>query len=108
MVGLTSNSIRERILKDAQGKPFQDPSRAELAIDRANTVFQLQRNNHLCKVSDVLKKEPTCKDKSVVIVWKQEDRKDKDRTVTVGNDVAFRQSVEDMHGQFVSPFSCPV
>ena len=108
VVELTSNSIRERILKDVQGKPFQDPSRAELAIDRAKTAFQLQRNNYLRKVSDALKKEPTCKDKPVVIVWQQEDRKDKDRTVTVGNDVAFRQSVEDMHGQFVSPFSCSV
>ena len=41
VVELTSNSIRERILKDAQGKSFQDPPRAELIIDRAKTAFQV-------------------------------------------------------------------
>jgi len=108
VVEFPSYQIRERVLKELAGKPFQDQKNGQLTIDRAKTAGQLARNNHLRKVSDALKKEPTCKDKPVVIVWQQDDKKDKSRTVTVGGEVAYRQNLDDVEGHFVSPFSCAV
>ena len=43
--------------------------------------------------------------KEIKIIWQQDDRKDKGREVTVGNDVAFRQEIDDVQGSFISPFS---
>ena len=69
------------------------------------TFLEKVRNNYLRKVSDVLKKEPTCKDKPVEIVWQQDDRKDKGRTNTVNGQIAFRQNLDDVQGTFLAPFS---
>ena len=41
VVELSSNSVRESVLKAAEGKPFQDQNRAELVVDRAKTASQL-------------------------------------------------------------------
>ena len=105
VVEFASNQIREQILKHLSGKPFQDQKNGKLTIDRAKTAGQLVRNSYLRKVSDVLKKEPTCKDKPIEIVWQQDDRKDKSRTVTVNGQIAFRQNLDDVQGTFLAPFS---
>ena len=105
VVELPSYQIREHILKKLAGKPFQDQKNGQLTIDRAKTAGQLARNNYLRKVSDALKKEPTCKDKPVVIVWQQDDKKDKSRTVTVAGEVAFRQNLDGVQGICLAPFS---
>ena len=108
IVEFGSNSVREQALKELNKHKIHDASDQELLVDRAKTANQLQRNNYLRKVSDALKKEPTCKDKSVIIVWQQDDRKDKNRTITVGGETAFCQTTDDVKGTFVSPFSCAV
>ena len=108
IVELGSNSVREQALKELNKQPIHDASDHEIVVERAKTANQLQRNSYLHKVSDALKKEPTCKDKPVIIVWQQDDRKDKNRTITVDAQLAFCQTIDDAKGTFVSPFSCAV
>ena len=52
-----SDSLREIVFKNVQGKRFYDISRSELKIDRAKTAFQLGRNSVLRRAADVLKKD---------------------------------------------------
>ena len=100
---LSSNSVRESVLKAAEGKSFQDQNRAELVVDRAKTASQLQRNGFLRKAMDELKK--TNSSQTVNIVWQKEDRKDKSRDVTVDGIPAFRQDAKDLKGIFLVSFS---
>ena len=85
-------------------KGLKDPSGNELKIDRAKTAIQIQRNNHLRKALDILKKDTSCVGKTVEIVWQQEDKKDKSREVWVDKVPAFRQTSDDLSGSFLPPF----
>ena len=71
-------------------------------MDRAKIFAQLNRNNALRKASDALKKEIP-KDGEVSIVWKKTGSKD--REVEVNGVPAFRQTISDSIGNFLSAFS---
>ena len=100
----SSNSIRESALNVLGKKGLKDPSGNELKIDRAKTAIQIQRNNHLRKALDILKKDTSCAGKTVEIIWQQEDKKDKSREVWVDKVPAFRQTSDDLSGSFLPPF----
>ena len=100
----SSNSIRETALNVLGKKGLKDPSGNELKIDRAKTAIQIQRNNHLRKALDILKKDTSCVGKTVEIIWQQEDKKDKSREVWVDKVPAFRQTSDDLSGSFLPPF----
>ena len=102
-VELASNTAREAALRTLSEYDVQDPNGNVLKIDRAKSAGQLQRNSALTRASDSLKKANSTKE--VKIIWQKDDRNDKGREVTVGNDVAFRQEIDDVLGSFVSPFS---
>ena len=102
IVEFTSNSSRESVLKNSEGKSLQDQNRAELKIDRATSASQLSRNAFPCKVMDDLKKSKSSE--IVEIVWLKESRKDKFRDVTIVGVPAFRQETDDLKGIFLAPF----
>ena len=105
MVTFQSNSLREIVFKNVQGKPFYDNSRNELKIDRAKTAFQLGRNSVLRRAADVLKKDARCKNKEIQVEWRLKDSKDKAREVQVDGVTAFRQLVDEPSGCFLGSFS---
>ena len=103
IVELASNNIRENALKELGKRALQ-----ELKVDRAKTAMQRQRNAALRKAEEMLKKNSTFKNKNIEIVWKKADPKDKAREVLVGGETAFRQTIDDVSGFCVPPFSFSV
>ena len=100
---LPSNAAREAAVRSLSDYAVQDLNGHVLKIDRAKTAGQIQRDSALMRASDSLKKGNP--NKEVKIIWQKDDRNDKGREETVGNDVAFRQEIDDVLGSFVSPFS---
>ena len=108
LIDLGSNSTREKVLKDLSSKPvIKDQARGELNFDRAKTASQLQRNAILRKVQDLVKKDERARGKKVEIVWRMTDTTNKDREITVENVSVFRQTIDDMKGSFLDPFTGP-
>ena len=105
VVTFQSNSIREIVLKQVRGKTQYDLSRNELTIDRAKTASQLARNSALRRASDILKKDPRCTGKSVEIMWRMTDLKNKSREVQVEGVPVFQQGLDDPSGIFVGIFA---
>ena len=82
-------------LKDGEGN--------DLKIARAKTNMQLQRNKFMKKAADMIKHHDASKSKNMKVNWKIEGCKD--RTVTVGDCDAFRQTSNDIHGTFLGPWA---
>ena len=101
-----SNAEREQVLKkfDKRDKS-QDQVVGKLEVDRAKSQLQLKRNAALRDVEKTLKNDPRTKGKSIAIVWKKTDPKDKNREVTVDGKSVFKQTNEDMTGNFLHAFS---
>ena len=75
---------------------------ALIGINRAKTAWQLKRNGYLKKAADALKKDSRAQGKAVNIEWKIEGGKD--RSVKIGDQVAFLQNSTDAIGSFVADF----
>ena len=103
-MGFASRTEREAVLKKIEqaNSTIKDASGATVSVGRAKTAQQLKRNAALKKCEGLLKKHVLAKDKAVKIEWKIEGSKN--RSVTVGGEVAFLQCVGEMSGNFVAPF----
>ena len=73
--------------------------------DRAKSQTQLKRNSALRDACSKLKNDSQNKGKSVEIVWKKDDNKDKSREILVGDQVTFRQNIDDVSGSFLPPLN---
>ena len=104
IVCLNSNGHREEALKTYEKDPnkFKKDDWADLKIDRAKTLQQLNRNNALRKAADLFKQKVSG-NFLIEIVWKKEGSKD--REVQVDKNPAFRQTIDDSKGIFLDPYT---
>ena len=76
-----------------------DKQGQDLKVGKAKSALQLKRNANLRKALSEIKKDPASKGKEVQIEWKMESGKD--RGVKLGDDIVFRQTSDDVCGDFV-------
>ena len=74
-----------------------------LRFSFVKTKKRLQRNFCVKKACEMLKHDPAGRGKAVEPNWKHAEKGK--RTAKVNGEKAFVQSLSNMHGRFVSPFS---
>jgi hypothetical protein len=104
IVEIGSRSSRDDLFKYFGSQTFQDPKGKVIKINRARSNVQKNRNDMLKKAKTIIEKSAPANDKNVQIVWKLlDDPTSQDQVVTVDDEVAFRQKIQDSCGIFVGP-----
>jgi len=104
VVELSSRLVRDFCLKKLteDNSIMATSELGTIAVRRAKTEFQRNRNNALYRAEQHIKSQPGSKGKPVKIIWQIEGKKD--RGVECDGQMAFLQSASDLTGKFLAPF----
>ena len=106
VVELSSRFVRESCLNKIgeDNAIMTNANMGTIKIGRAKTNLQMNRNNILYRVEDFCKKGVSMKSKTVKIIWRMDDSKNKDRGVEIDGVMPFMQSNSDLSGKFLAPY----